>query len=103
MEIQDGLESQVKFVIRSAAKPCGHAHAVRARSWLEPVQKLNAHIARPTMAIKATFSAAGLLSEIGDGVDNTIVTSHDAGGWTTFCERRRRTLGQSYSRRQHQG
>ena len=27
MEIQDGLESQVKFVIRSAAKPCGHAHA----------------------------------------------------------------------------
>ena len=32
------------------------------------------------MAIKATFSAAGLLSEIGDGVDNTIVTSRDAGG-----------------------
>jgi hypothetical protein len=55
------------------------------------------------MAIKATFSAAGLLSEIGDGVDNTIVTNRDAGGWTTFCERRRRTLGQSYSRRQHQG
>jgi hypothetical protein len=32
------------------------------------------------MAIKATFSAAGLLSEIGDGVDNTIVTSRDAAG-----------------------
>ena len=33
------------------------------------------------MAIKATFfSAAGLLSELGDGVDNTIVTSRDAAG-----------------------
>jgi hypothetical protein len=32
------------------------------------------------MAIKATFSAAGLLSEIGDSVDNTIVTSRDAAG-----------------------
>src|SRR5262252_9041845 len=33
------------------------------------------------MAIKATFSAAaGLLSEVGDGVDNTIVTSRDAAG-----------------------
>src|SRR5215472_13387043 len=33
------------------------------------------------MAIKATFSAAaGLLSEVGDSVDNTIVTSRDAAG-----------------------
>ena len=33
------------------------------------------------MAIKATFSAAaGILSEIGDSVDNTIVTSRDAAG-----------------------
>ena len=33
------------------------------------------------MAIKATFfPAAGLLSELGDGVDNTIVTSRDAAG-----------------------
>src|SRR5262249_20878116 len=33
------------------------------------------------MAIKATFfSPAGLLSERGDGVDNTIVTSRDAAG-----------------------
>ena len=33
------------------------------------------------MAIKATFSAAaGILSEVGDGVDNTIVTSRDAAG-----------------------
>src|SRR5215468_7320503 len=33
------------------------------------------------MAIKATFfPAAGLLSEVGDGVDNTIVTSRDAAG-----------------------
>jgi hypothetical protein len=27
MEIQDGLEPKVKFVIWSAAKPCGHADA----------------------------------------------------------------------------
>jgi Ca2+-binding RTX toxin-like protein len=33
------------------------------------------------MAIKATFfPTAGLLSEVGDGVDNTIVTSRDAAG-----------------------
>jgi len=33
------------------------------------------------MAIKATFSAAaGILSEVGDSVDNTIVTSRDAAG-----------------------
>jgi hypothetical protein len=33
------------------------------------------------MAIKATFlPTAGLLSELGDGVDNTIVTSRDAAG-----------------------
>src|SRR5260221_2517071 len=33
------------------------------------------------MAIKATFfPSAGILSEIGDGVDNTIVTSRDAAG-----------------------
>src|SRR6201987_1747069 len=33
------------------------------------------------MAIKATFlPPAGLLSELGDGVDNTIVTSRDAAG-----------------------
>src|SRR6516165_9386162 len=33
------------------------------------------------MTIKATFSAAaGLLSEVGDSVDNTIVTSRDAAG-----------------------
>src|SRR5215831_14522833 len=33
------------------------------------------------MATKATFSAAsGLLSEVGDSVDNTIVTSRDAAG-----------------------
>ncbi|MBV8110873.1 MAG: hypothetical protein JO012_14040 [Hyphomicrobiales bacterium] len=33
------------------------------------------------MAIKATFSpAAGLLCELGDGVDNTIVTRRDAAG-----------------------
>src|ERR1700747_2556376 len=33
------------------------------------------------MAIKATFfSSAGILSEVGDGVDNTIVTSRDAAG-----------------------
>src|SRR6516225_640529 len=33
------------------------------------------------MAIKATFSdAAGLRSEVGDSVDNTIVTSRDAAG-----------------------
>src|SRR6266436_1784481 len=33
------------------------------------------------MAIKATFfRTAGLLSELGDGVDNTIVTSRDAAG-----------------------
>ena len=32
------------------------------------------------MAIKATFSAAGLLSEIGDGVDSTIATRRDAAG-----------------------
>jgi hypothetical protein len=33
------------------------------------------------MAIKATFfPSAGLLSEVGDGVDNAIVTSRDAAG-----------------------
>jgi hypothetical protein len=33
------------------------------------------------MAIKATFfPSAGILSEVGDGVDNTIVTSRDAAG-----------------------
>src|ERR1700755_3270034 len=33
------------------------------------------------MAIKATFlPTAGLLSELGDGADNTIVTSRDAAG-----------------------
>src|SRR5262249_49608020 len=82
-EIQDGLEPQVKFVIRSAAKPCGHAHAP-----FEPVPGSNpfksltrAHREDLPMAIKATFSAAaGLLSEVGDSVDNTIVTSRDAAG-----------------------
>src|SRR5262249_8296014 len=34
-----------------------------------------------TMAINATFSpSTGLLSELGDDVDNTIVTSRDAAG-----------------------
>jgi hypothetical protein len=104
MEIQDGLESQVKFVIRSAAKPCGHAHApFESIPGSNPCKSLTPYREDQPMAIKATVSAAGLLSEIGDGVDNTMVTSRDAGGWTTFCERRRRTLGQSYSRRQHQG
>jgi len=33
------------------------------------------------MAIKATFfPTAGLLSEVGDSIDNTIVTSRDAAG-----------------------
>ena len=33
------------------------------------------------MAIKATFfPSAGILSEVADGVDNTIVTSRDAAG-----------------------
>jgi hypothetical protein len=36
------------------------------------------------MAIKATFSAAGLLSEIGDGVDNTIVTRWRRGRLDNF-------------------
>ena len=36
------------------------------------------------MAIKATYSAAGLLSKIGDGVDNTIVTSWRRGRLDNF-------------------
>jgi Ca2+-binding RTX toxin-like protein len=32
------------------------------------------------MAIKATLPTAGLLSEVGDSVDNAIVTSRDAAG-----------------------
>ena len=85
MEIQDGLESQVKFVIRSAAKPCGRAHApFESIPGSNPCKSLMRISRDQPMAIKATFSAAGLLSKIGDGVDNTIVTSWRRGRLDNF-------------------